>query len=543
MKRLSVSPPAIIAAVAVSCVLGLSVGAQVGLQRGVLTHAGFLAAGSGAVLRSAESKMRDPSTVLDYGAKCDGTDEHAAIQRCITAEWECSLPGGLTCNAGSTTITVPTGHGFLGRGMRASTLKTTSSSCGFQVDNNDGGYFYHLTLSAVNVVSGTSGVCLTNVNGPTLRLSFEDVMIASDAPAGTFTATGAISATTLTVSVGGSRSIAIGAGVTGSGVTSGTFVSALGTGTGGAGTYTISPSQTVGSETLTFGTPPIPNTYGVLIHSTTGNSLYYFDFRHLVTVGWERGVESLGDTGSGGANANFFSAYSGNANTTGIYFDGFSGDNWVQGHCNGSGQNVTQNCVQMGDGTHNSAGNFLMGVTSDTGALGTAFKLFTPSGNNFVVATNESSALDFFNSDSTNTLLVNKPVGVAARHAFLPDLIVGGTTTLSSAVFIGGARRDTGTLVKTDTDYTLTQNDRTVCEISTTAPRTFTLTANAGQAVTLGDCDGTGITGTNTLTIARPSGGKINGAASNIVLAAAGKSAKCEPLVSSALNFSCTVSP
>lgn len=438
--KISMSPSAVLVAVAISCVMAGGVGAQLGLQRGMLRQAGFLAAGTGAVQRSAEDKLRDPSTILDYGAKCDGSDEHAAIQRCITAEWECSLPGGLTCSAGNTTITVPTGHGFLGRGMRASTLKTTSNSCGYSVDNNDGGYFYHLTISAVNVVSGTSGVCLTNVNGPTLRLSFEDVMIVSDAPAGTFTATGAISATTLTVSVGGSRSIAVGAGVTGSGVTSGTFVSALGTGTGGAGTYTISPSQTVGSEALTFGTPPIPNTYGVLIHSTTGNSLYYFDFRHLVTVGWERGVESLGDTGSGGANANFFSAYSGNANTTGIYFDNLSGDNWVQGHCNGSGQNVTQNCVQVGDGTHNSAGNFLMGVTSDSGALGTAVKLRTPSSSNVAIVTNESSGTDVFDSDSTNTVISSRTIGVAAKHVFLADLSLGnglgGTTGLFNSSFI-----------------------------------------------------------------------------------------------------------
>lgn len=66
------------------------------------------------------------------------------------------------------------------------------------------------------------------------------------------TATGSITGTTLTVSSLLKGSIQVGMLVTGLTVTAGTVVTALGTGTGGAGTYTVSPSQTVPSEILTF---------------------------------------------------------------------------------------------------------------------------------------------------------------------------------------------------------------------------------------------------------------------------------------------------
>ncbi len=64
--------------------------------------------------------------------------------------------------------------------------------------------------------------------------------------------TGAISGTTLTVSAVASGLISVGDEVTGAGVTAGTLITALGTGTGGTGTYTVSESQTVGSGSLTI---------------------------------------------------------------------------------------------------------------------------------------------------------------------------------------------------------------------------------------------------------------------------------------------------
>ena len=66
--------------------------------------------------------------------------------------------------------------------------------------------------------------------------------------------TGSIAGTTLAVSAITFGTIAVGDPVYGVDVASGTVVTALGTGTGGTGTYTVSPSQTVANEAMAAGT-------------------------------------------------------------------------------------------------------------------------------------------------------------------------------------------------------------------------------------------------------------------------------------------------
>lgn len=63
--------------------------------------------------------------------------------------------------------------------------------------------------------------------------------------------TGSISGTTLTVSAVSAGVIGVGMDVTGTGVTAGTKITALGTGTGSTGTYIVNNSQTVSSRSLT----------------------------------------------------------------------------------------------------------------------------------------------------------------------------------------------------------------------------------------------------------------------------------------------------
>lgn len=63
--------------------------------------------------------------------------------------------------------------------------------------------------------------------------------------------TGSISGTTLTVTAVASGYLGVGETIYGTGVTAGTTIDALGTGTGGTGTYTVSTSQTVGSVAMT----------------------------------------------------------------------------------------------------------------------------------------------------------------------------------------------------------------------------------------------------------------------------------------------------
>jgi hypothetical protein len=69
--------------------------------------------------------------------------------------------------------------------------------------------------------------------------------------------TGSISGTTLTISAVSSGTVAVGYLVNGGGIASGTTITALGTGTGGAGTYTVSASQTISSEAMTAAIPPV----------------------------------------------------------------------------------------------------------------------------------------------------------------------------------------------------------------------------------------------------------------------------------------------
>lgn len=65
--------------------------------------------------------------------------------------------------------------------------------------------------------------------------------------------TGSIAGTTLTVTAVGSGALYVGQTLTGTNVLPGTTITALGTGTGGTGTYTVNQSQTVASTTITGG--------------------------------------------------------------------------------------------------------------------------------------------------------------------------------------------------------------------------------------------------------------------------------------------------
>ena len=86
--------------------------------------------------------------------------------------------------------------------------------------------------------------------------------------------TGSISGTTLTASAVASGTVTVGAPITGTGIATNTLITALGTGTGGTGTYTVNNSQTVSSETITVGGDvfifgPFPNS------AFTVNGSYY----------------------------------------------------------------------------------------------------------------------------------------------------------------------------------------------------------------------------------------------------------------------------
>ena len=73
---------------------------------------------------------------------------------------------------------------------------------------------------------------------------------------------GSINGTTLTVTAVASGSLATNQFLFGPGIAPGTYITALGTGGGGPGTYTITPSQTLASETLSSYGPDLVS-YGL----------------------------------------------------------------------------------------------------------------------------------------------------------------------------------------------------------------------------------------------------------------------------------------
>lgn len=69
--------------------------------------------------------------------------------------------------------------------------------------------------------------------------------------AGAFSGLGSITATTLSISTVTTGALYVGATITGASVTAGTRITKFLTGTGGAGTYEVTPTQTVASTTIT----------------------------------------------------------------------------------------------------------------------------------------------------------------------------------------------------------------------------------------------------------------------------------------------------
>lgn len=111
-------------------------------------------------------------------------------------------------------------------------------------------------------------------NGALINLLCNDAKVVS-------TMTGSISGTTLTVTALIGGNLAVNQSISGPGVTAGTYITALGTGTGGVGTYTVNTSQTVASTVMTteisFG--------GSCTHIDASNVFYDAVSKHIQHTG------------------------------------------------------------------------------------------------------------------------------------------------------------------------------------------------------------------------------------------------------------------
>ena len=118
-----------------------------------------------------------------------------------------------------------------------------------------GPYVYVLTstltstlIGQLNTATGRVGITDNGLNVYIVDGSYRYTWRISNPSAALFT--GSISGTTLTVTAVTSGTIAINQALFGLGVTNETVITALGTGTGGVGTYTINQSQTVASTLM-----------------------------------------------------------------------------------------------------------------------------------------------------------------------------------------------------------------------------------------------------------------------------------------------------
>jgi hypothetical protein len=141
--------------------------------------------------------------------------------------WRISSPANavFTGSVSATTLTVTT--------VSSGTLAVGQSLYGVGVSAET-------VITALGTGTGGTGTYTVNVSQTVTARSLN-----STATGARFTAT--IAGTTMTVSAVATGTIYLGQTIQGAGVTAGTVVTALGTGTGGAGTYTISVASTVGS--------------------------------------------------------------------------------------------------------------------------------------------------------------------------------------------------------------------------------------------------------------------------------------------------------
>ena len=111
-------------------------------------------------------------------------------------------------------------------------------------------------ITALGTGTGDVGTYTINTS---LTITTEPFNTAASAA----TITASISGTTLTVTAVASGTLYIGQTIQGAGITANTVITALGTGTGNTGTYTVSNSQTIASETMyALNFSVIPNSDG-----------------------------------------------------------------------------------------------------------------------------------------------------------------------------------------------------------------------------------------------------------------------------------------
>jgi len=183
--------------------------------------------------------------------------------------WRISSPANavFTGSVSGTTLTVTN--------VSSGTIATSQSLYGIGVSAET-------VITALGTGTGGTGTYTVNVSQTVTARSLN-----STATGARFTAT--IAGTTMTVSAVAAGTIYLGQTIQGAGVTAGTVVTALGTGTGGIGTYTLSVASTVGSGVTMYAInfSVLPSTDGAFSGANTVDVMdNYIVYNNPTTQQW-----------------------------------------------------------------------------------------------------------------------------------------------------------------------------------------------------------------------------------------------------------------
>jgi Protein of unknown function (DUF3383) len=176
----------------------------------------------------------------------DGTGHTAASLNLSSATSFSSAAEIITAGLGLTGPTQAVVTGSLGAAFTATgsgVNLTVSSVTGF--------------ISANDVITGTGVPSSTTIVSQTSGTTGGAGVYVTSAATTASAAACTTSSTVLDVTAVANGTVAIGQEVTGASVTTGTFVTALGTGTGGVGTYTVTVGQHLAGESLTMVQPTV----------------------------------------------------------------------------------------------------------------------------------------------------------------------------------------------------------------------------------------------------------------------------------------------
>ncbi|OBQ41994.1 MAG: hypothetical protein AN484_19825 [Aphanizomenon flos-aquae WA102] len=161
-------------------------------------------------------------------------------------------------------------------------------------------------VGQLNTSSGLVGIVDNGINVYIVDDTYRYCWFISNPSAATFT--GSISGTTLTVTTVFNGTIAVGQAIFGQNIQQNTVITALGTGTGGVGTYTVSNSQTVASTAINSVSAPAIVTAAISGTTMTVSSV-------------TSGTLKIGQTieGSGVTNGTIITAFGSGSGGVGTY--------------------------------------------------------------------------------------------------------------------------------------------------------------------------------------------------------------------------------